>query len=857
MYYTSVETHRGKILERWIDTDGSDHMRRTNFEPTFYYPNENGHHKDIFGNPVKEKTFGNIRESKDWRKQMKDVDISVLGMDDYALQYISDTYDDEIVFKKNNIRIAFVDIEVKSPDGFPKPELAEHPIDSITHYDSIDDTYYVYALYSWDEYVSRQRLDISDDVIDRVEFKQFDNEPNLMQAYKTDWCSRYPHVLTGWHSEGFDIPYMVNRFDNLFGDGTSKQLSPWNLIHEKNTHDNFGNDITVYNIGGIACLDYMAVYKKFILSPRKSYKLDYIAEVELDDEKVKYEGKLHQLSETDPQKYVDYNIKDVDIIVRLDKKLKLFQLVFELAYYAKCSFQDTLGTIKIWDAIIFNSLKKEGVAIPEQKHYEKAPFEGAFVKEPKVGLYDWVMSFDLTSLYPHVMMQWNISPETFVMRDEPQDVKLFANKAADFNHEGYAYNPSGCMYRKDIKGVIPREVEKVFWHRKAHKNKEFEAANQAEECKKDGDMEGYERYKEIEASEYVAQWSRKILINGLYGATGNRYFRYYRIENALSTTAGAQLAIRWIERKINEYMNKVMGTTNKNYVIYIDTDSVYLMLEPLVNKLLNKKGKSVKDVTTIKIVDLLDKLGTEKFEPFIAEAYQEMADYTNSYEQKMAMDREAIASRGFWTAKKRYALMVWDNEGKRKYDDEGNVKPSLKITGLETQKAGTPELVVPALKESYKIILTSDDQQDLVDHYNSFRIEYFTHSYIQLSQVSGVNNIVKYSDKAGFPIKGAPHNVKAALFYNRLANENNYPPIKDGEKIGMMYLKNPNPYGEKKIAWPSGEELPKEFGIDMNKMVDKQIMFGKTFEEPLKSVCDATGWSYEEQSESLGDSWGI
>ena len=443
------------------------------------------------------------------------------------------------------------------------------------------------------------------------------------------------------------------------------------------------------------------------------------------------------------------------------------------------------------------------------------------------------------------------------MRDEPQDIKLFANKSADFDHQGYAYNPSGSMYRKDIKGVIPREVEKVFIHRKAHKAKEFEAANKAEECKKNGDTEGYERYKEIEAAEYVAQWSRKILINGLYGATGNRYFRYYRIENALSTTAGAQLAIRWIERKLNEYMNKLVGTTNENYVIYIDTDSVYLMMKPLLEKLLSKKGKTIEELEPIKIVDLLDKIGESKIEKFIGESYQEMADYTNAYEQKMFMDREAIASRGFWTAKKRYALMVWDNEGKRKYDDEGNVKPVLKITGLETQKAGTPELVVPALKESYRIILTSDEQQDLVDHYNSFRTEYFKHDYIELSQVSGVNNITKYSDRGGYPIKGAPHNVKAALFYNRLADENGYPPIKDGEKIGMMYLKSPNPYGENKIAWPSGEALPKEFGVNMDMMVDKQTMFSKTFEEPLKSVCDATGWSYEKQSDSLSDMWGI
>ncbi len=856
MFYTDIEISKGKVVERYIDKDGGDHARRVNFEPTFYYPHDKGEYKDIFGNRVKEKVFDNISQSRKWRKEMSDVDISVLGMDDYKLQYIANTYEDEIEFNINYIRIAIFDIEVKSSDGFPKPEEAAHPIDSITHYDSIEDKYFVYALYDWDEYLSRERMDITEDVIDKVVFHKLGSELELLQKYKTDWCSRYPHVLTGWNSETFDIPYIINRYDVLLGEGTAKFLSPWKKITSKDTRDKFGNPIRVYKIGGVSCIDYLAAYKKFVLEPRKSYKLDHIAEVELGDNKVEYEGKLHELSETDPQKYVDYNIKDVSIIVGLDNKRKLFQLIFELAYYARCSFEDTLGTIKIWDAIIYNSLRRENIAIPPIKKHDKAHFEGAFVKEPVVGIYDWVMSFDLTSLYPHIMMQWNISLETFVRREDEQSILAFANKSAEIDYPEYAYNPSGSLYRKDIKGVIPREVEKVFIHRKEHKNKEFEANKKAEQCKLDGDMKGYEHWKNIESAEHIAQWSRKILINGLYGATGNKYFRYYRVENAASTTAGAQLAIRWIERKLNEYMNRVVGTTNKNYVIYIDTDSVYIQMKPLLEKMLAKKGKKIGDLEKIKIVDFLDNVGKKKIEPYIKKSYQEMADYTNSYEQKMFMDREAIASRGFWTAKKRYALMVWDNEGKRKFDENGNVIPSKKVIGLETRKAGTPNAVIPALEKSYDILLTSDDNQDLVDHYESFKKEYMKKDVSEMVQVSGVNNIKKYS-RNGFPIKGTPHNVKAALFFNRLAEEHGIPPIKDGEKICMLNIKYPNPYNEKKIAWVSGDKLPEEFNLDLSMLVDKKAMFDNTFTSPIENICKVTNWSYEKQSPTLGDTLGI
>lgn len=471
MFYISVDQIGDNICERYVE-DGTEKMRRVPFEPTFYsHTNSVTGFKDIYGKNVQPRTFPTISESRNWNKKMRDMAQEVCGMDNLSFQYIYENYHGPVSFDINQIRIAFIDIEVYSKDGFPYPEIARWEIDAITHYDSVDDTYYVFATREW----WREKSELDDSIVKRVEYKMFNNESDMMLAYMVFWRQKCPAVVTGWNSELFDIPYIVNRLKNLFGDSAPKKLSPWGRVNERTIHGMGGKEFQTYEITGIACLDYLALYKKFTFKTRPSYKLGYVAMVELGDDKLMFEGSLGNLAEDNPQKFVDYNIKDVDLIIQMDKSLLLFELVFSLSYYAHINFSDVLSPLKTWDAIIYNSLMDQNVAVPENKQKSKSSYEGAYVKEPVPGFYNWVVSFDLASLYPHLIMQYNISPETIRGRTNQLSMESYVDKTAEFDTQGNSCCPNGMMYDKHNRGIIPIEIEKVFLQRKAAKKSEFAA----------------------------------------------------------------------------------------------------------------------------------------------------------------------------------------------------------------------------------------------------------------------------------------------------------------------------------------------------------------------------------------------
>ena len=820
-FYTYVGTLSNKVLVRGVNAEtGNDFIRRENFQPTMFVEGKKGEtpFRTLDDKPVYKISPGNIKETREFIRQYQDVDgFGIHGNDNFALQYTCKEWKGDVDYDISKIRIWNIDIEVDSEKGFPQPEKATSVVNAITVYDSIEDTYFTWGLGPW----KNNRNDI------RCEYFQMDTEEELLQHFLDLYQNSPPHILTGWNIEHFDIPYLVNRLTRLFGQKETKRLSPFGFIKERKITQKYYKESLVYDIYGVATMDYIRLYKKFAVGGiAESYRLNHIAFVELGEQKISYEeaGSLFKLARTDHQKFIDYNIKDVELVQRIDDKLKLIDLGITMAYDAKVNFVDVFGTVNIWDAIIYDHLRKKDIVGPTKTtHSKERTFIGAYVKEPIAGFHDWVVSFDLNSLYPHLIMQYNISPETIVGHKSDIDVENLLTQEADLSdvHEkGYAVAPNGTMYRKDKRGFLPTLMEEIYSDRVLYKKKMLDAQQRKEE----GDDVGNEISKNLNI-----QMAKKIQLNSAYGAIGNQWFRYYDLRNAEAVTTGGQLAIRWIEKALNDFLNKYLDTIDYDYVVAIDTDSVYLRLGKFVDKFIKSDNKN-------KIIDTLDKAIKEAFEPMISKSYADLADYVNAYEQKMFMGREVIADKGVWTAKKRYALNVHDSEGVR------YKKPKMKVMGMEIVKSSTPSNVRGKLKEAVNIMLTGNERQ-LQELVHKYKKEFRTLDIPDIAFPRGLNEYSKYEHAE----KSVPIHARAAKVYNALLKKHdikNAEKIGDGSKLKFIYLKTPNPFNSNAIAFLDG--LPPEF--DAERWVDYDTQFEKAFISPLEGVLQPVGWDWEEKS---------
>jgi len=479
--------------------------------------------------------------------------------------------------------------------------------------------------------------------------------------------------------------------------------------------------------------------------------------------------------------------------------------------------------------IIFNYLKNRNIVIPPKKRTSKSQkYAGAYVKEPKPGKYDWVVSFDLNSLYPHLIMQYNISPETLKDDKHPTaTVDRILQEEIDFQlHKDSAVCANGAMYRTDIRGFLPEIMEKIYTERTVYKKKML-AAKQKYEDTKDPKL-----VKDIATFNNI-QMARKIQLNSAYGAIGNEYFRYYKLENAEAITLSGQVSIRWIEDRMNNYLNKILKTKDEDYVIAVDTDSIYLHLGPLVEVIYKEREK-----TTEGVVGFLNKICEMEFEKYISSSYEALANYVNAYEQKMFMKRENIADRGIWTAKKRYILNVWDSEGVR------YAEPKLKMMGIEAVKSSTPAPCRTMIKDVLKLIMTKTED-DVIDFIENCRTKFRSLPPEEISFPRTVSNVKKYKSVNAIYEKGTPIHARGALLFNHYVKKNKltqkYSLINNGEKIKFCYLKRPNPIQENVISFI--QQFPEELNLD--KYIDYDLQFEKSFLEPLKIILDSIGWSAE------------
>jgi DNA polymerase elongation subunit (family B) len=655
------------------------------------------------------------------------------------------------------------------------------------------------------------------------------------------WEETSPDIVTGWNIKYFDIPYLVSRINRLMGENTAKRLSPWRRVNEKNSTYSKQDGISWksfvnYELVGISTLDYLELYKKFTYAQHESFSLNHISFVELGEKKLDYSEveSLHQLYRTNFQKFIEYNIRDVELVDRIDAKMKLIDMALALAYDAKVNYEDVFSQVRMWDVLIHNELIDRGVVVPQKvKTIKSEQYAGAYVKDPIVGMHEWVVSFDLNSLYPHLIMQYNISPETIVpgIKENISIDNLLSGEHQASSE--YCMAANGHYFKRDKQGFLPAMMQRMYDDRSMYKKKmiesqkQYENANTAEE----------KRILSNQISKYKnLQLAKKVQLNSAYGALGNEWFRFFDIRQAEAITLSGQLSIRWIEDKLNGFFNKLLKTKSVDYVIASDTDSVYVNLGPLVHMVYGSKN-----IEKEKIVDFIDKACTEKIEPFIDKAYQELADYMNAFDQKMQMKREVIANKGIWTAKKRYILNVYDSEGVR------FAEPKLKMMGIEAVKSSTPMSCRDKIKDSLKIVMngTESEFQEFVA---DFRKTFTTLAFEDIAFPRGVSDIKKYKSSKDIYTKGTPIHVRGAILYNHLLEKEKltkkYQTIKDGEKIKFCYMKVPNPVQENVFAILT--ILPKEFKLE--KYIDYETQFEKAYLDPIRTIVNTIGWNVEHVS---------
>ena len=826
-FYTSVHPIGDRIFIRGVE-NGKRYQRKLDFSPTLYVTSKKpSKWKTLEGTFVDEVNPGTIKDTREFIKRYEGVQgFDVYGNSNYAYQYISDTYSHDINWDMEQVKVFTIDIETSTENGFPDIKSANEEILLITVKELSTKRIITFG--------SKTYVNPREDVI----YVNCKDEQALLTQFLEFWSKSHPDVITGWNTDFFDMPYLIRRIERELGDGESNKLSPWGYVNERKTFIK-GNEEIHYDIVGIAQLDYLELYKKYTYSKQESYRLDYIAEQELGDKKKVNPGDSFKDFYTNHwQQFVEYNIHDVELVDKLEDKMRLIELHLTMAYNAKINFEDVYSQVRMWDTIIYNHLRKKGIVVPAKSHSGKdAQFEGAYVKDPIVGLHKWVASFDLNSLYPHLIMQYNISPETLTSEKISVTVDKLLNQEIDTTYvkqRDLSLTANGWTYTKEFKGFMPELMEQMYANRSKFKKQMLKIEQEYQ-----NDKTKVHLLKDISRLNNL-QMAMKIALNSAYGAMGNQYFRYFDIRMAEGITTSGQLSIRWMANKLNAFLNKTLKTEGKDFVIAIDTDSIYLTLEMLVEQTCAGQTDEQK-------IKFMDKVCEGIFQPFIDTGYQELSDYMNAYSQKMQMKREVLADKGIWTAKKRYILNVHNSEGVQ-YE-----KPKIKVMGLEMVKSSTPAVIRDKLRDSIEVILKGN-QADLQDYIMEFRKEFDKLPVEEIAFPRGVNGMKQY---AGSPIytKGTPIHVRGALLFNhyvkKMGLDKKYQPIRDGDKIRFVYVRKPNPFQEDVIAF--SQELPPEF--DLLSYIDYDKMFEKVFTDALQIVIQPLGWSTAEKS-SLEDFFG-
>ena len=822
LFYTNIFTRGNYVLFRGFK-DGKRINEKIAFQPSlFVRTGKPSEFKSLWGDGLEKVKFSSIKEARNFVDQYKDVsNFPIFGNKNYSYQFISKIFPDTIEFDMSLMKVVTIDIETTTDYGFPDPRTAQEQVIliSIQDFNTKEIT-----TFGCGPYLSKAPNSV---------YIQCKDEFDLLRRFINHHKADYPDISTGWNSQLFDIAYLSSRIEKVLGDRALNECSPWGYVRRYEVPTARGRTQLAFDWCGMSILDFMDLYKKFSFKMVENYKLDTVALEELGEQKLKNPyGTFKEFYTKDWEKFVDYNIRDVELVDKLEDKMRIINLMITMAYDAKCNFADIFSSVRTWDCILYNKLLENNIIVHNPPGVDPAmdrTIMGAYVKEPKPTRYDWVVSFDATSLYPSIIMSWNMSPETLVdgqkfLADDERSIQRLIDQdvnTSEIHKNDWSMTANGQCFTRKKRGIFPELIDFYFTSRQIAKNEMLAAQSKYEETKD-------KKYLGLISSLNSKQMAAKILMNSLYGALGNVHFRFYDIRIAEGITMTGQLLIRSVSKKLNEFVNKEVGTKDVDYSFYADTDSTYITLGALVEKNLKDKDKHA-------IVDVLDKYCATQIEPTINDACESLSDYLNTYQRRIKFKREIIADRGIWIAKKRYAVNVYNSEGVA-YDP-----PKLKVLGMEIVRSSTPAPVRKALKEAVSIALTKDEATlrqfvaDLEARWHSLEPE-------DIAFPRGVNGIKEYASKDNIFRKGTPIHVKGSLIYNHLIKmkklESKYLPIGDGEKIKFCYLLDSSPLPTNVIAAPN--KLPKE--LNMERYLDYTTQFDKSFVEPLRTILDAIGW---------------
>jgi len=826
-FYTSVINQGKNIYVRgWAE--GKRWAEVIPYKPKLYienvkHPNDAKFVSMMDGKALAQVDFDSVYDARDFIQKYEGLsDFHIHGSTNWVGQYIYDTFPGEIHTDLSRINVLFMDIEVDSKGGFSSVNAAEKEVISITL--CIRGKYFVLGL-----------VDFKIQEGKNIQYHKCSSERELLAIFLKVWEKTDPDVVTGWNTNGYDLPYLINRITRVFGEEECKKLSPWRKMPIlKDIIGKAGRKSVKPFIDGIACLDYYDLYTngKFVQSQREEYTLDYISKYELDAEKTDYSeyGSLAKLYEQNPQLFIEYNIHDVELVVALDNKLKFLELVYSMAYDAKVNYQETLGSVYIWENIIRNHQLSKGVVIPLKKSAgEKSEtIVGAYVKNPKPGMYHWVVSFDASSLYPSLIRQINISPETLYglkysldMSNIDDDSWTQAKAIAIDNRWTIASN--GAAFDRNKDGCLPELMGIYYQKKKTASDKQIELEKELQLKPNDKELEA--RIRMLKSRVFAV----KILINSCFGATSNPYFQFYDNRIAEAITMSGQTLIQTAAKRVNAEFCNLMKT-NRDYIIASDTDSIIVDCSTIVEKA-KWSGSLKPDASVEDTTKFLNKLCEVKLNPLLDVIMDEVVEKTCAKEKAVTMVREAICDTVVWVAAKNYMMRIWNNKGVT------YIKPKYKIMGLEAVRSSTPSACRAALKHSIELIL-NEDQQGILNYIDEFKAKFDVSDYPEISK-----NI---SVRFGSPVMTMQ--IRAATVYNNAIKErhleNLYSLITHGSKIRLLQLKKPNPLGSDIIGFPEGR-LPKEFGID--NYIDKDGMFEKTFLVPLEKMVKISGMSIKQE----------
>lgn len=811
MIYTHVSQRYNKIYFRGYRDGKRVQTTDAFYKPRLYLPSEETTGPvSLYGQNLRTVDFDTVASAKEWVRENRDL-IKIHGNDKYEYDFIHKNWAGEQTVTVSDLCVEIIDIETTVGNGSAAFPDVDFPEETIT-------------LVSFKNYGTKKMTTFGCLPADVPGYVLCRDEPDLLQRVINYVVDVDPDIITGWNCVYFDIAYLVARSNSVLGEKATQRLSPFNHVDRK-VDKVMDREQTWYSIAGRSVLDMLDLYKKFRFINRPSYKLDYIGQVEIGKTKLKNPGRDFKDFYTNHwQTFVEYNQMDVHLVDELEDRLGMIYLAVTLAYLSKVNFDDVFSPVKTWENYILDTLRNENVFCELKKGNQDGTIVGGFVKSPTPGLYEWTGSFDATSLYPSIIMSLNMSPETLVdmlpgITSDELVLGTITLPASD-----YATAANGSRYSKDVLGVLPRLTKHVFDARKAAKNRMLE-------LKREYERTGDEATKRESARLHVLQLALKVKSNSLFGVTSNAYFLFFDNRIAEGITMTGQYIIQTVANNLNPYLVTISGTApGTDHVITMDTDSLYCHLGHVVEKHL----KNINDDQ--KICDALMKICLERIAPKLDIITNKIGTDMNFYANRISFKLEAISRRSVFLAKKRNFQKVLDNEGVR------YKTPDYKVTGIETNRSSTPDVVRSWLMDAIILILDEPNQAVLEEYVERRRSEFRSYAIEAIAFPRGVNNMRKYSDEGKIYRGGCPIAVRAALLYNSLLVKKNlggkYPKIEEGSKIKFIYLREPNTLKEDVIGFT--DTLPPEFGLE--KYIDYDKQFDSVFLSPLTKITDALNW---------------